>query len=196
MIKIKYIGNKAVIDERGVSFDSKHDKYVYIEPAIHILDMVYSLNEGKITDKITLKLNLTQKEIFSILYRSMPNFDELHDKKIEQYKQHLLDKEQNSKKQINLTQEEKDAYYSNLKIMREYNIQRATNKIVYEEIINSIVKIILEKKVAKIVVFYNEQFLHAIESIETTLAREKAAPRTEIKILADGRPHIEFFIYF
>ena len=55
--------------------------------------------------------------------------------------------------------------------------------------------IILEKKITKIVVYYNNQFLHSIESIESTLERSKPLTRTKQKIIATGeKPHIELDI--
>jgi hypothetical protein len=195
MIKLEFVGNKPIVDSHGVSFDTKHDKYEYIEPAIHILDMVYNLVDSKVTDKITLDVSITPEAVFTILKKVSPKIESIYEDKISKYKQHIKEQEQKVIQSKNLKPEEKKAYYNNLEIMEKYRTQRATNKIIYEEIINNIIDIILEKKITKIVVYYNNQFLHSIESIESTLERSKPLTRTKLKIIATGeKPHIELDI--
>ena len=197
MIKIAYVGDKPMITEHGVSFEPKHDKFEFIEPAIHILDMVYNIEGKKVTDKITLDIEMTPEMVFSVLSHAHIEFEEIYLDAINKYKKHLDEEITEAYKKPLLSEIERETLAHNFEEMREYRIQRATNKIVYEEIINQTVALIKKKKIVKIVVHYNNQFLHVIESISSTLAREKNGPETAINIIAgDGGPHVELDITF
>ena len=68
---------------------------------------------------------------------------------------------------------EKDTFLSNLESMKEYKIQRATNKIFYFYCIESIVKIIATNKIKKIELPFNGNFLHVLKSIQNKLSTQK-----------------------
>ena len=57
--------------------------------------------------------------------------------------------------------------------MKEYKIQRATNKIFYFYCIESIVKIIATNKIKKIELPFNGNFLHVLKSIQNKLSTQK-----------------------
>ena len=197
MIKIAYVGDKPMITEHGVGFEPKHDKFEYIEPAVHILDMVDSIDGAKTTDKITLNVDMTPEMVFNTLKHTHSDFENIFHEEINKYQKHLDDEITEAYAKPNLSQIEQETLARNLEEMREYRVQRATNKIVYEEIINKSVALILEKKITKVVVHYNNQFLHAIESISSTLARGKAAPDTDINIFTSvPEPYIELDINY
>ena len=196
MIKIELVGDKPMISEHGIGFEPKHDKYEYIEASIHILDMVANFDGDKILDKITLDIEMKPDMIFSVLKQSHPRYKDDYTTQINTYIKHL-DDEITHIKDGTQNSEEKNIYIENLELMRSYRIQRATNKIVYESIINLIVKQLKSKSINQINVHYNNQFLHVIESIESTIQREKTPIETSINILAEHEePHITLKISY
>jgi hypothetical protein len=198
MIKLEYIGEKPVITHEGIGFKGKKDKYEYIEPAAHILKMLLALRGEKAVDRIAPNSRFKIDEILKIFYEANPQFDKLHYEKITQYEKKLNAEEQEVQQKNQLSDIEKSTLRNNLIYMRRYRIQRATNKLVYEEMINRAVEIIKEKQVHSVKVPFSITFLHVLDSLDTTMKRFKAPPKTSLEIKMDeATPYanlsIEFF---
>lgn len=179
MIKLKFVGNKPLITAKGVSFSaSKLDKYEYIEPAAHLLEIFLELGENHKQAAIDPSLVYGEDKILEILKKTRPDIEKFYEAKIKEYKQHLEEEKEEVNSEQNLSDEEKRTLKSNYKFMEEYRIQRSTNKLVYEEIVNSCVEIILKKQITDIKAPFSVTFLHVLGSLETTLRQQKNPPRT------------------
>ncbi len=199
MLKLEYVGNKPLISAKGINFSAnKLDKYEYIEPAIHILEVFLDLSDENNDQKINPNSIYSQDKIIEILKKAKPDFDKIYETKIEDYKKHLTQEKADVDKDSHLSEEEKDTLRNNFMFMENYRIQRATNKIVYEEIINSSVDLILKKGISIIKTPFSVTFLHVLGSLETTLLQQKSAPR-KISInakLDKENPYSEMAIEF
>jgi hypothetical protein len=173
MIKIKYTGNKPSISYRGVSFEGKQDKYNFIKPSIKVISTLLDSKKADIKD---------ENEILNLLYSLLPEFDKVYKEQLDIYKQKLDLEEEKIKNDRQLNHIEKVTLQNNYKYMRDYRIQRATNKFVYEEIINTTVRLIKEKNIKTIKTPLSMRFLHVLESLKTTMDMEKAAPSTQVDV--------------
>ena len=180
-MKVEYVGQKPIINEKGVFFkEGKEDKFIYLTFAIDILNAInheYTANK-KYSSEINHK-NLSANEILDIILRFHPNLEETMNKEINSYLIHL-DKEEKAVSQSSLCQIEKDTYISNLKIMRNYKIQRAKNKIFYFHCIETIVELILKHKIKELDVPFNEKFWHILQTIEGNLSKHKISSSLKI----------------
>ena len=185
-MKVEYVGQKPVINEKGVFFkEGKEDKFIYLTFAIDILNAInheYTINK-MYSSEINHK-DLSANEILDIILRFHPNLEETMNKEINSYLVHL-DKEEKDVSLSSLSQIEKDTYISNLKIMRNYKIQRAKNKIFYFHCIETIVELILKHKIKELDVPFNEKFWHILQTIEGNLSKHKIS--SSLKIPKDSK---------
>lgn len=192
---LKYVGHKPVISHTGVDFSiGKEDKYIYIEPAaqmLHFLDKLDTntksvINPNKILD---------ENEVFDILYKHRPDFDIFHKQHASQYEK-KLDKEMlEVTVQNNLQEIEKEVLINNLKFMKEYRLQRVTNKLVYEELINSCVDLIREKGIVEIDMPFSLTFVHVASSFESSLALINRGVVAKVEVMIDRQqPYTRFSV--
>lgn len=169
-MRLKYVGSKPFISSTGVDFSiGKEDKYIYIEPAAQMLSFLGKLEKDTKTT-INPEKKLDESEVFELLYKYQPDFDQFFREHISKYKA-KLDLEISEVDNHDMLDElEKEVLRNNLEYMKEYRIQRATNKLVYEELINACVDIIREKNIAEIIMPFSLPFVHVAESFESSLA--------------------------
>jgi len=188
-MKLEYVGHKPMISYRGVDFSvGKEDKYSYIEPAAQMINFLGEVDTKKST---VLNVNkvLDESEVFSILYKYRPDFDKFYKSKISQYTKKMDDEILEVDKQERLSEVEKDVLKNNLNFMKEYRLQRATNKLVYEELINGCVELILKRYIKEIDMPFSISFVHVAESFKTSLALVSKAD-AEVEVMLDnGQPY-------
>lgn len=171
-MKLKYTGPKEVISSHGVSFKrGKDDKYVYIYPALQIYnaihhdykkDVIYTYNiEGKRTndEELLNKILSLKKDIKSNIQEDILNVEKYLDDEIKEVSEH---------KDYSL--EEQKVFRNNLIIMKNYRIQRETNKTVYKYLIEIIVDSIFEHKIKCINTPFNERYWHILQTIQGELS--------------------------
>lgn len=174
-MKIEYAGLKPVISEHGISFkDGKEDKYIYLSYAIDILTAIDHTYEKKkkYSHQIDHK-NLNGDEILDILLKFHSDLEQTINTEINSYMNHLEQEETQVEARTSLSKLEKDTYVNNLKIMRNYKIQRAKNKIFYFHCIETIVETIIKYKIKEIDTPFNERFWHILQTIEGNLSKHK-----------------------
>jgi len=176
-MKIKYAGLKPIISEHGITFkDGKEDKYKYLKYAVDILLAIDHTYEKKrkyshvLSDK-----RLNPNEIHDVLLKFHPDLENTMGKEIESYFVHLDEEEQDVLNRKTLSDLEKETYINNLKIMRDYKIQRAKNKIFYMHCIDTIVEIIIKYKIREIDTPFTERFWHILQTIQGHLSAQKIA---------------------
>ena len=184
-MELKYVGLKPVISEHGISFkDGKEDKYVYLSFAIDILialDHNY-VHDVKYSHTVN-KQRVAPNEILEILLKSHPNLENTMDEEISAYMIHLDKKEEDINNQTHLSEIEKQTYIANLRIMRDYLIQRAKNKIFYIHCIDTIAQSIIHHKIKELNTPFNEKFWHILQTLEGKLSLHKVSSNLKVENL-------------
>ncbi len=182
-MKIKYAGPRVFITQHGVTFEEgKEDKYVYLMIGIQILKAIdKDFGEHKSYSYDVNTKRLRDEEILSIMLKYNPELEHTIRKETELYKnklaQEVLDVE---KKDLN--ELEKEILTNNLEIMKDYRVQRATNKIFYMHNIEEIALIIKREKIMQINTPYYEKYWHVLMTIQGKLAEFKNPIDSELKI--------------
>ncbi|MGA1932188.1 hypothetical protein ACH5BF_05645 [Arcobacter sp. YIC-464] len=174
-MKLEYAGLKPVISEHGISFkDGKEDKFKYLKYAAELLEAFDHEYKRKTNYTHELKeQRLNANEILSLILKFHPNIEETMQTEIDSYLKHLDQEEIDVENRTSLTSIEKEAFVNNLKIMREYKIQRARNKIFYFHCIETIVELIIEHQIKQIEVPFNERFWHILQTLQGKLSEHK-----------------------
>ena len=174
-MKLEYAGLKPVITEHGISFkEGKDDKFSYFPFVFEVLNALDNNYESIKTHSHQIKIeNFNFSQTINKLLAINPNIQVSIDKEIENYLIHLENEENEIKNRTNLSDIEKEIYLTNLKLMRDYKIQRATNKIFYFNCIETIVEIIKKNKIKKIDTIFNEKFWHILKTIQNRLLHYK-----------------------
>lgn len=174
-MKLEYAGLKPVITEHGISFkEGKDDKFSYFPFVFEVLNALDNNYESIKTHSHQIKIeNFNFSQTINKLLAINPNIQVSIDKEIENYLIHLENEEIEIKSRTNLSDIEKEIYLTNLKLMRDYKIQRATNKIFYFNCIETIVEIIKKNKIKKIDTIFNEKFWHILKTIQNRLLHYK-----------------------
>lgn len=171
-MKIEYIGPKEVVSAHGINFKSgKDDKYVYIYPAMQIYDAIHHDYEK---DKIYTH-NIEGKRLNDT--ELLTKIISLNDSIYANIKQEIFELEKFLDDELNhvqnhneLSNEEKKVYENNLKIMRNYQMQRGTNKAVYRNLVELIVDNIFEHRLKEISTPFNERYWHILQTIQGELS--------------------------
>lgn len=174
-MKLEYAGLKPIISEHGISFkDGKEDKFKYLKYAAELLEAFDHEYKRKTNYSHELKENrLTANEILNIILKFHPNIEESMNEQINSYLKHLDQEEEDVLNRTSLSELEKEAFVNNLKIMRDYKIQRAKNKIFYFQCIETIVELIIEHEIKHIEVPFTERFWHILQTLQGNLSEHK-----------------------
>ena len=182
-MKLQYAGLKPVICEHGVSFkNGKEDKFVYLPFTVDILKAIdHSYEQKKVYSHQLDSKTLSPNEILDIIIKFHPDLEKTMNNEIDSYKIHLDKEEAEVANRQTLSDIEKETYIANLKLMREYKIQRAKNKIFYFHYIETIVETIIKHKIKEIDTPFNEKFWHILQSIEGKLSSHKISSNLKVK---------------
>lgn len=185
MVKIKYAGDKPVISADGVYFIGKRDKYIYLEPIVQIINQLENFHPERGVEKTAIQPQMTNSQIVESLYRYIPEFDMDFRDQIVTYEQHLNEHEHKTIQIEHLNDEEQRILKKNYISMHDYLIQRATNKLVYEKLVDCCVGLIHQKNVDAISVPFSIKYLHVIESISAKLSQGRNGRESNMKITAE-----------
>jgi len=181
---IKYVGPRPTISHRGINFkDGKEDKYVYLMIGIQILQAIdkdytghksysYDLETKRVSDDDMLRVLLS--------YEPTLELDTLNE--IDSYKEHLQSEISHVSQRAYLKDIEKQTWVNNLKVMEEYRVQRAINKIYYMHCINNIKEIIHRERIKEIDTPFYEKYWHVLQTLQGSLESGKYPVRTDLKI--------------
>ena len=171
-MKIEYAGLKPVINVHGITFkDGKEDKFVYLPFAVDILNAInHDYEQKRVYSHVLNNKEFASSEISDIIMKFHPDLEETMKKEMDDYNIHLDNEEKEVRDRKDLLDIEKDTYIQNLKLMRNYKIQRAKNKVFYFHYIETIVETIINHKIKEINTPFNIKFWHILQSIEGKLA--------------------------
>lgn len=191
-MKIKYVGPKPMISHHGISFkDGKEDKYVYLVVAVQILkaiDKDFDINKSYSYDVATKELS--DDEMLQIMLKYEPKLEEDALKQRKEYSFHLDNEIEHIKDKSILDSLEKETLLNNYKIMKEYKIQRAINKIYYMHSIKEIASIIKREHIKEIDVPFYEKYWHVLETIKGELSSLKSSITSELKVINNDNEFI------
>ncbi len=183
-MKIKYSGPRPFINHHGISFkDGKEDKYVYLMIALQILNAIdkdYEHHKSYSYDLNTKRLS--DDEMFHIMSSYEPELEKIASQEAVNYNLKLDQEIEDIDKNQTISSVEKYAWINNLKIMREYRVQRAINKIYYMHAINYIADVIQREHIKEIDAPFYEKYWHVLQTIEGKFSNTKTPINTILKV--------------
>lgn len=191
-MKIKYVGPRPEISEHGVTFKTgKEDKYVYLSVAVQIL---IALDKNSQEDK-TYSYNVSQKplsdiEMLDTMLHYEPTLETSVIEEKEAYAKHLDDEIAHIEHREHMNPLNKEIFLNNYKIMKEYRLQRAVNKMYYMHCIKEIVEVIKKEHIREIDAPFQEKYWHVLQTIEGALVSLKSSLSCELKIERDKDNHL------
>lgn len=195
-VKIEYSGPKPIISDHGISFkEGKEDKYSYLKSSLQILKAIGHEYEGsKLYTYDIESRDLSSNEMIAIVLHYHPDIEEVMRGELSSYEEYL-DKEYNDVNNYShLNEENKKTFLNNLKIMRDYRIQRVKNKFFYKHIIETIKEQIIEQKIKELTTNFNERFWHVFQTIQGELTSSKSSINPKVQILEGDALQIKMTI--
>ena len=169
---IKYTGPKEIISAQGISFkNGKDDKYVYIYPAYQLYKAIHhEYEKGHIYSHNIEGKRMGDNELVNEILKLRPELKQVCEQEVNR----LMDELDSEIEKVNAhkeyNEEEKKVFKNNLIIMKNYRVQRETNKVIYYTLIKIIVDDIIEHKLKEINSPFNERYWHILQSIQGELS--------------------------
>lgn len=186
-MKIKYVGPRPEISEHGVTFKTgKEDKYVYLSIAVHLLIMLdKNIKENKTFSYTSKEENLSDEQLLSTMLHYEPTLEESIRAEKEAYEKHLDEELAHIEHREHMNPLNKQIYIENFKIMKEYRIQRAINKMYYMHCIKEIVDVIKREHIKEIDAPFHEKYWHILQTIEGDIVNLKSSIQCNLKVERD-----------
>ncbi len=164
---LKYTGPKPLYTATGVTFvANKADKFVYLgalAEIIRALDHDYQDNKNYTTQ--TEQKVYDEKSILDLIRTYTPDLDQ----KIEEWiliTTQIIDSDiQRAQNNLMLCCETKEILINNIEWIRDYQIQRATNKSIYYAGVEALAAIIKQRQIEYVATSLDPKFLHILHSI-------------------------------
>ena len=183
-MNIQYAGPRPTISHDGIQFkDGKEDKYVYLMIGIQILQAIdkdYHKHSSYTYDIKTERVS--NDDMLKTILNFEPTLEEDTKQEIDGYKKHLEDEINQIQQRAYLKDIEKDIWIKNLKLMKEYRIQRAINKIYYMHCINNIKNVINRERIKEINAPFYEKYWHVLQTLQGNLEVGKYSVKTNLKV--------------
>ncbi len=198
-MKIKYVGPRPEISEHGVTFKTgKEDKYVYLSVAVQILIALdKNCKDEKTYSYSTSQRDLSDIEMLDTMLRFEPTLEQSVIAEKEAYAKHLDEEIAHIEHREHMNPLNKEIFINNYKIMKEYRLQRAVNKMYYMHCIKEIVDVIKKEHIKEIDAPFQEKYWHVLQTIEGALISLKSSLNCELKIDRDKEHNLiaKFFIH-
>ena len=189
-MKLKYVGPKPLISHTGIDFDNnKEDKYVYLNI---VLQLLKALDHDYFEDKTyTYHANtqrLSNNELESELKKYCKDLDTIEKEKIEEAKKDYEHQLQRAHDNTVLDNESKEILINNIKLMKDYLLQRTINKAAYYCGVDMLASILKKDKIDYIIVPMFQKFAHVLHSVQGVLRDQKFPMDTKLEIYEeDGK---------
>ena len=185
---LKYVGPKPIISHTGIEFDNnKEDKFAYLNIAVQLAK---ALNCDYFGDKTyiykTDTHRLLQDELIKELKNICPNLNLLIEKENHDIKKEIEHDIQRAHENSVLNKENKEVLENNIKIMRDYMIQRSVNKRVYYCVIDAIAELLKKDHINYIILPMYQKFAHVLHSIQGSLKKQKIPTESNIEIFKEN----------
>lgn len=171
MSKLNYVGPRVVISNHGIVYkQSKEDKYVYLMVALEILKDIDNDYDKKLYYSHPFENKaLNEEDLHTILKYYEKDVEKCITKEREKYKQKIIYEIEYIRNIEHLTETDKEVWIKNIELMKEYQVQRAINKIYYMHCIKDIVNVIKNKKIREVTTPFNKNFFHVLNTIKGAL---------------------------
>lgn len=183
MSKLHYVGPRVEISHKGITYkNAKEDKYVYLMSALEILKALDNDYEQK--PSYAHHFSYTQFEdehLHNVLQEHEYDLEECISDECNKYINKIDHKIDYIRSIPHLTDTEKDVWVKNIEIMKDYQIQRAMNKMYYMHCIHDIVHVIQHKRIKEVSAPFNKNFFHVLNTIKGALITGK--PSLDAKVI-------------
>lgn len=151
-MKLKYVGDKPKVSQHGVTFDhTKVDKYTYLNAAVELLEALsYGATESTKHLYRTQNDEYDADELLRLLKKFCKNIEKVFDEQEDKSKEFIASMMQRVNENDSLSYDDKKAWVTNMKMMREYYFQFITNQSAYECALHSLVDEIVVAQVQKV----------------------------------------------
>ncbi len=186
-MKIQYVGPRPEISEHGVTFKTgKEDKYVYLSIAVHLLIMLdKNVKENKSYSYTSKEEYLNDDQLLATMLQYEPTLEISVRAEKEAYEKHLDEELAHIEHREHMNPLNKEIFIENFKIMKEYRIQRAINKMYYMHCIKEIVDVIKKGHIKEIDTPFGEKYWHILQTIEGEIVNLKSSINCELKVERD-----------
>ena len=152
-MKIVYAGPRPSISHTGIFYEThRPDKYIYFQDVFHLFKLLEDSSSNNQPLIYTKALSqASAKEIQSWVHKHHKEIEKDVDTELFDYKQHLKEQEADVATIKRLNEDEKKAFQNNLEMMQNYRMQRATNKILYLRMVETICDMIIDKAIHQFV---------------------------------------------
>ena len=140
-MELKYVGARPIVSQDGVSFDqTKPDSYTFLNAAVELLEALSADRTGE--RRIDLK-NLSGKDyngrqLADMLKKHCADADEIFASRERETTEFIEKYTHDVEKNERLTVDERKAWLGNIKTMRDYYLQYATNENAYRCALNAL----------------------------------------------------------
>lgn len=189
-MELKYVGPKPIISHTGIDFDNnKEDKFVYLNIIVQLLK---SLNHEYIKDKVYTyhpdTNRLSNDELYTELKKFCPKIHDLMEVQNEIIQAEIDTNIQRAHDNQTLHDEDKLTLENNIKLMRNYIVQRSINKSIYYCAVDKLAEIVKKDNIDYIIVPMFQKFAHVLHSVQGSLKKQKIPIDTNMEIYEeDGK---------
>lgn len=186
-MKLNYAGPKAMVSHTGVTFDQKkRDKYHYLQFAVHLIKALdHDYLEGRSYSFEPRNDLYPDEELRHTIAAYCPEADRKAKRRYEK-KAAFLDSEiAAAEHHPLLNDEERTVLVNNLRLMRNYRLQRSINKSYYYSTIYALTAMIAHKRIRYIQAPFGHDCYHVFHSIEGAARHMKFSIAMRIEIFHD-----------
>lgn len=185
MLKLHYTGPKPLINQHGVFFKTgKIDKYLYLPIAIGILKMIDTQEREPTPHAVAIphRSAFSNSTMLETLQHYEPELAQHVQKEEKAYEKHIDAMITLVENRHSLTEEEKEIWIRNIRIMTPYMIQREINKLYYIHTLKHIKHLICHNNVTEITTDFELRHWHVMRSISGNLEYGTKSTSTSIRV--------------
>lgn len=186
-MQLKYAGPKAMVSHTGVTFDQKkRDKYHYLQFAVHLIKALdHDYLEGRSYSFEPRSDLYPEAELHRTILHYSPDADAAAEERHAR-KAAYLDREiASAQSHCLLDSEACTVLTNNLRLMRDYRLQRSINKSYYYSTIYALTAMIAHKRIRYIQAPFGHDCYHVFHSIEGAARHMKLSIAMRIEIFHD-----------
>lgn len=186
-MQLKYAGPKALVSHTGVSFDAKKkDKYRYLQCAVHLLKALdHDYLEGQSYAFEPRGDLYSDEELHRTVLHYCPEADSEAKRHYER-KAEALDREiAEAARHRLLNDEERMVLEKNLRLMRDYRLQRTVNKSLYYSAVHALAVMIVHKRIRFIRTPFGRNCYHVFHTVEGVARQLKLPLSARIDVYQD-----------
>jgi hypothetical protein len=175
-MELKYVGDLPRVSQSGVGFDhTKPDKYIYLHAVLELLEAL-SYGATETTEHLykSEHKELKPKELLSGLQKYVKDIDAIYQKRMQKAQKLIEGLKEHLYNDKNLTDDEKQAWLNNIKIMTDYYLQYVTNESVYEAALKALAEEIAVAKVLQLRIPMFRNYGIVIDDLKSVLQERKA----------------------